>query len=193
MAAMLDDIKKLRPKVDVLVLSLHFGLHFIPAEIADYQIEYTHAAIDAGADLIIGHHAHILKGIEVYKGKVIFYSLGNFGFDLNLPREELEGPRFKVLMRLNPSWTIDPEYPTYPFPADSRMTGMVKCNIINDKIESVHFSPAYVNPKGQPRFVRRDEKENKQTFDYMNWLCQEEGFDTRLTYDGDDFLVSTGS
>ena len=78
---LLTDIRKLRSQVDVLVLSIHWGIHFVPAVLADYQRDVAHAAIDAGADIILGHHTHILKPIEVYKGKVIFYSLANFALD----------------------------------------------------------------------------------------------------------------
>ena len=63
------------------MMSYHWGIHFIPAILADYQKIVAHAAIDAGADIILGHHTHILKPIEVYKGKVIFYSLANFALD----------------------------------------------------------------------------------------------------------------
>ena len=70
----------LRKQVDIVALSIHWGIHFIPAVLADYQREVAHAAIDAGADVILGHHTHILKPIEVYKGKVIFYSLANFAW-----------------------------------------------------------------------------------------------------------------
>ncbi|MGD9044780.1 MAG: CapA family protein [Desulfobacterales bacterium] len=80
--AMVRDIQNLRKAVDVLVVSMHWGVHFVPAVIAGYQYEVGHAAIDAGADIIIGTHAHILKGIEVYKGKAIFFSLCNFCMDL---------------------------------------------------------------------------------------------------------------
>jgi poly-gamma-glutamate synthesis protein (capsule biosynthesis protein) len=45
------------------------------------QAEMAHKLIDAGADVIIGHHPHVIQGIEVYQGKPIFYSLGNFVFD----------------------------------------------------------------------------------------------------------------
>ena len=78
LAAMVEDIKKVRPLVDVLIMSIHWGVHHVPAVIAMYQKEVGHAAIDAGVDIILGHHAHILKAVEVYKGKVIFYSIGNF-------------------------------------------------------------------------------------------------------------------
>src|SRR5918992_2803434 len=76
--ALLADIKKARQAADIVVLSLHWGIHYFRAAIAGYQPAVAHAAIDAGADLILGHHPHMLKGIEVYKAKVIFYSLGNF-------------------------------------------------------------------------------------------------------------------
>ena len=51
--------------------------------LADYQVEVGHALIDAGADVIVGHHPHSLQEVEVYKGKPIFYSLGNFVFHHN--------------------------------------------------------------------------------------------------------------
>ena len=57
---------------DVVVVGYGGGM------LATYQREVSHGAVDAGADLILAHHAHILKVVEVYQGKVIFYSLWNF-------------------------------------------------------------------------------------------------------------------
>ena len=90
------------------------GIHMTPAVIADYQKEYAHRAIEAGADLILQHHSHILKGIEVYSGKAIFYGLGNFALELHfMTKEWAEIPRIKELRRsLNPDW--NPPYPDYP-------------------------------------------------------------------------------
>lgn len=84
-AAMREDVHKTRQVADVVVVSWHWGLS--PAsggvgQIVSYQEEMAHAAIDAGADLVLGHHPHVLQAIEVYKGKPIFYSMGNFAFDL---------------------------------------------------------------------------------------------------------------
>lgn len=78
----IEDIKKLKCEVDFLVLSVHWGLENInrPSIIT---INRAHKFIDAGADAIIGHHPHVLQGIETYKGKFIAYSLGNFIFDMN--------------------------------------------------------------------------------------------------------------
>lgn len=74
------DIRELRNKVDVLIVSLHWGMEYSMAP-AQKQREEAHQIIDWGADLILGHHPHVMQGIEIYKGKVIAYSLGNFVFD----------------------------------------------------------------------------------------------------------------
>src|SRR5262249_885437 len=64
-----EDIKKAKAQADVVVMSIHWGIHHIPAMIPMYEYEVAHAAIDAGVDLILGTGPHLLKGIEVYKGK----------------------------------------------------------------------------------------------------------------------------
>ncbi|MEI9803430.1 MAG: CapA family protein [Pseudolabrys sp.] len=85
--ALVADIKRVRSQVDIVAVSLHWGVHHIKGLIADYQPTVAYAAIDAGADIIIGHHPHILKGIEVYRGKVILYSIGDFARDFNKDRK----------------------------------------------------------------------------------------------------------
>lgn len=81
------DIATLKSQVDVVIVSMHWGIHFQKAKIPMYEREVGKLAIDAGADLILGTHAHILKGIEVYKKKVIFHSLCNFGMDASLAKQ----------------------------------------------------------------------------------------------------------
>jgi poly-gamma-glutamate synthesis protein (capsule biosynthesis protein) len=78
LAAMVEDVGKAKKNADVVVVSLHWGIHYIPRMIADYQPAVARAAFDAGADLILGHHAHTPKAIGVHGGKVCFYSLSNF-------------------------------------------------------------------------------------------------------------------
>jgi poly-gamma-glutamate synthesis protein (capsule biosynthesis protein) len=75
-----EDIKNLRSKVDVIMVTPHWGREYIAAPEPE-QVELAHAAVDAGADLFVGGHAHWPKGIEVYRGKPIFYGTGNFLFD----------------------------------------------------------------------------------------------------------------
>jgi poly-gamma-glutamate synthesis protein (capsule biosynthesis protein) len=72
-----DDIASLRARADIVVASCHWGLH---KEVMTYMREIAHAAIDAGADLVIGHGPHHSLPVEVYKKRTIFYGLGSFSF-----------------------------------------------------------------------------------------------------------------
>ena len=75
-----DTIKEAKQQADFVIVYVHFGYEYTTI-IEDAQRETAYKFIDAGADAIVGHHAHILQGIEEYKGKPIFYSLGNFLFN----------------------------------------------------------------------------------------------------------------
>ncbi len=74
-----EDIPATRSLSDVLIVSFHWSeeLRRIPK---DYQRKLAHKVIDLGADIVLGHHPHVLQGLEVYRGKVIAYSLGNLAF-----------------------------------------------------------------------------------------------------------------
>jgi poly-gamma-glutamate synthesis protein (capsule biosynthesis protein) len=74
-----DSISFYNNKVDFIIVSFHWGeeLTELPKE---YQQNFAHLAIDYGADVILGHHPHVLQGIEIYNNKFIIYSLGNFIF-----------------------------------------------------------------------------------------------------------------
>ena len=77
-----QDVKFLRNRVDIVVVSFHYGkeFSFVPSK---FQRSISHFAIDSGADIILGHHPHVVQPVEIYKGKIIIYSLGNFLFDPN--------------------------------------------------------------------------------------------------------------
>ncbi|WP_420642792.1 CapA family protein [Candidatus Leptofilum sp.] len=80
------DVTAVRPQADLVIVVLHSGYEYIE-EPSPPQTAAARAAIDAGADLVIGHHAHILQGIEFYNGGVIVYGLGNFAFEIDGPPE----------------------------------------------------------------------------------------------------------
>lgn len=80
-----SEIKKAKSECDFLVVTVHWGneFDFFPS---DKQKKLAHEMIDSGADLLLGHHPHVLQGIEQYKDKYIFYSLGNFVFDKQIQK-----------------------------------------------------------------------------------------------------------
>ncbi|WP_428269693.1 CapA family protein [Haliangium sp.] len=74
------DISALAAEVDLVVVQIHGGAEFQPAP-SRSGVDAARAAIDAGADLVIVHHPHVLQGLEWYRGKLIAHSMGNFVFD----------------------------------------------------------------------------------------------------------------
>jgi poly-gamma-glutamate synthesis protein (capsule biosynthesis protein) len=72
-----EELSALRKEADLMIASQHWGLH---QDVLEYMTEIAHAAIDAGADIVIGHGPHFLLPVEVYKGRPIFYGMGNFSF-----------------------------------------------------------------------------------------------------------------
>jgi poly-gamma-glutamate capsule biosynthesis protein CapA/YwtB (metallophosphatase superfamily) len=76
------DINAVRAAVDLVIVILHSGYEYLEPP-SPIQMDLSRAAVDAGADLVIGHHAHILQGIEFYGDGVIVYGLGNFVFEID--------------------------------------------------------------------------------------------------------------
>lgn len=77
---MKHDVAELARRSNVVIVSMHNGIEY-HEQPNESQISFAHAAIDAGAKLVIGHHPHVVQRFESYRGGVIFYSLGNFVFD----------------------------------------------------------------------------------------------------------------
>ncbi len=126
-AALREDIGAAREQADVVVVSWHWGISPYSGgkgELVEYQTKMAHAAIDAGADLVVGHHPHLVQPIEVYKGKAIFYSLANFVHD---------GPSF---------W------------GKKQDTILARCRIRDGKISEVSFVPGRINEQNQPVLLK---------------------------------------
>ena len=86
----IERIKRLKEKSDIVIVNIHFGLEY-QGKANSKQEKLAHAMIDNGADIIIGHHPHVIQNYEIYNGKPIFYSLGNFIFDQYFSSETQEG------------------------------------------------------------------------------------------------------
>ena len=97
---MTEAVKEAKRKVDIVIVSMHAGIEYAEKP-NNSQISFAHAAIDAGADLVIGHHPHVVQTMEKYKGRYIFYSLGNFVFDQPQSEETKEGLTIKIYFAKN--------------------------------------------------------------------------------------------
>ena len=159
--AMIQDIERTRPNVDVLVASFHWGASQ-SRTLTLSQKATAHAAIDAGADLVIGRHPHILQGIEVYKGKAIFYALGNF-----------------VLDHAHPMFL-----PTV------RESILVRCVIQEKAIRRLSFCPVFLGDDGRPEILTEKDGRSKTIFETLRILSQK--LNTSIQYSGNEGLIGIG-
>lgn len=185
------DIRHARAQGGIVILSCHWGVHFVPAVIADYQRELAHAAIDAGADLVLGHHPHILKGIEVYRGRVIFYSLGNFAIEqpTAFRQDVLQTASFREIVVLNPRWRPDHKF---VLPPEMRRTLLVRCTTSAAGIREVAFLPAYINEDAEPEVLAPGDARFDEILAYVRELSRDQGFATRFTPAGERVVVTAG-
>ena len=91
-------IKKAKEEAELIIVSMHYGQEY-QLQPTKEQKDFSHLAIDLGADLVIGHHPHVVQPIEQYKRGYIAYSLGNFVFDQNFSKETMEGLLLEVLIK----------------------------------------------------------------------------------------------
>lgn len=148
-----DDIVSVRLDADVVIVALHKGIVHTPAELAPYERSLAVAALAAGADIVVGHHAHILRGIELSDGRPIFHGLGNGcvvtralapGQDHPLRAAWVE--RRRELFGFEP----DPRYPLAPFhpQAVHGVLGVVFAGAAGSL--STGVVPVHVEPPGRP-------------------------------------------
>lgn len=91
-------IKNAKIKSDILIVSMHFGDEYKLIH-NKRQETLAHLAIDNGADMVIGHHPHVIEDIEIYKEKTIVYSLGNFIFDQYFSKDTMRGMLFSATFK----------------------------------------------------------------------------------------------
>jgi hypothetical protein len=181
-----DDIAVLRHSVDIVMVAFHWGVIWVPRVIADYQVEVAHACIDAGVDLVMGHHPHLPKAIEVYKGKAIFYSLSNFCMTKPFPSEAWSEPPW-MHGALRNHTDQDPDYSLLPYGKDAKRSLMAKAILTKDGIKSVSFLPMMIDQQYRPEVLHHGDLRFHDMVHYMEWAS--EGFAHRFTIDGDEVVI----
>ena len=179
----------------LILASFHMGrMH--SEELQQYQIEIAHAAVDAGAEMVFAHHPHTLLGIEMYRGKPIFYSVGHFvfatdaflqqGTDLAEQRRFLpnhwQGVNTEALIK--PREPITDTIPYYVGDQASRNTLIAKGVFDEGGLVRASFIPCFIDGAGHPVPVRRGEK-GDEVLAHIRALCQLEQLDTEFIWSGD--------
>jgi len=183
----LDDVAALRKRVDIVIPVFHWGVIWVPRVIADYQVTVAHACIDAGADLVMGHHAHVPKAIEIYKGKAIFYSLSNFCMTKPFPSPKWQEEPWKHGALRNHA-DQDPDMPLLPYGRDARRSLLAKAIFTRSGVKQVSFLPMMIDKLYRPEVLRQGDPRFDDMVRYMNWAS--EGFDHQFAVEGDEVVVT---
>lgn len=186
--AMQADIEGARRAADIVIVSLHKGLVHQPAKLAMYERPVARAAIDAGADIVFGHHAHILKGVEVWRGKPIFHGLGNFVTvtrALNIEGNDSPARRAWAIKRREVfGFEPLPDYPLYPFHPEARNAMIAVCDVDAAGRVSPGFVPCWMQPSAAPQPLNRDAK-GEEVARYVEDISRRAGLTTQFAWDGE--------
>jgi len=182
-AMMVEDIQAAREKADAVILWVHWGIHFIPKVIATYQPAIMKAAIDAGVDAVFGHHAHVPKAIEVYKGKPCFYSLSNFIMSAPEATPQRQAHFFEQY-----GVELDMEYPRLPYGPGAKRSMIAKAVIGTNGVQQTSFLPTLIDPQLRPEVLHNGDARFDDAVQYMEWAS--EGFNHKFTVHGDEVVVS---
>jgi len=184
-------IEQLAREVDVVVVALHKGIVHTPALLAGYERPVARAAVEAGAHIVVGHHSHILRGIELWRGRPIFHGLGNFVTvtrALNLDNPHPARARWAEERRKRFGFTPDPLYVNYPFHPEAKHAIIADCRVGTRGHVDAGYLPCWILPSGQPEPCGRDAR-GQAVFDYVAEISQRAGFATEFAWQGDRVLV----
>lgn len=184
-------IEQLAREVEIVVVALHKGIVHTPAALAGYERPVARAAIEAGAHIVVGHHAHILRGIELWRGRPIFHGLGNFVTvtrALNLDNPHPARARWAEERRKRFGFTPDPAYVSYPFHPEAKHAIIADCRVNARGEVDAGYLPCWILPTGQPEPCGNDPR-GQAVFDYMERISKHAGFNTRFAWQGDRVLV----
>jgi Bacterial capsule synthesis protein PGA_cap len=151
--AMQTDIEQLAARTECVVVSIHKGMGFVHAQLAEYERPLARLAVDAGADVVIGHHAHILRGVEVYKDRPIFHGINHFVTAYTDETDPLSDRARRPRPRRAPSldfFSPDRDVEHFPFPRDSRHTMIARVRVNERGVCQAGFVPCYINERAQP-------------------------------------------
>jgi poly-gamma-glutamate synthesis protein (capsule biosynthesis protein) len=176
LAAMRRDIEALRDLHDFLIVALHKGIVHTPATLAPYERAVAHAAVEAGADVVVSHHAHLIRGMEFHRGKPIFHGLGN-GCVVTRALSPVQDNRARAAWALKRrqlfGFEPDPAYWLAPFhpEAVNAMLGHLRWH--DDGRVEAGFIPVHVEPPGRP--VLADGPRSRAIAEYLQDITRRAG------------------
>lgn len=176
LAAFTDRIAEAKRQADHVLACIHAGVHFT-YDLAMYQPDIAYAAVDAGADAVVGTHPHNLQAIDVYEGKPIFYSLGNIVFDQ--PENHAAQSVTKGYLQY---YGMDPKSgaENYPHPRHTRDSVLVHLELEGSR-SSFEAQPVRIDGDANPVPVASSNEEAGRIVRLLKTLSSEIGIELEYT------------
>lgn len=129
-----------------------------------------------------------MKGIEIYRGKPIFYSLGNFAIEQpHIWDPAITGAdTFRHLVSLNPSWSMES---VYMLPEETRLTGLAQLRFAGDEVQA-RFLPAWIDDASVPHMLTADDARFEAVRAYLEEATRMAGLATRLVTEGNEVTLT---
>ena len=192
---MADDILAAKKAADHVIVYFHSGSPG-KALLNQYELDLTHYAVDMGAAAVLCCHTHAIASMEIYRGKPIYYGLGNFvtvtgAMDPDAPNARQRRTNFYGWPGIQPWWDFDVfkmlgpgDVPNYPFAEYSRNTMIAKLEFSKEGLISAGFIPCWINDAAQPTPVTRDGK-GREVVEYIADWEKKAGFDLTFAWNGE--------
>jgi poly-gamma-glutamate capsule biosynthesis protein CapA/YwtB (metallophosphatase superfamily) len=184
------DVVAARRAARLVIVALHKGIVHTPARLAPYERPLAQAAIEAGADIVIGHHAHIIRGIEFHHGRPVYHGLGNGCVVTRaLDPDQTHAARadWARERRRRFGFEPDPAYTLAPFHPEAvnamlarvlwHADGSLECGVI----------PLQVEPPGRP--VLADQRRRREIEEYLLAITDAAGLPPRRLLQRSDMTV----
>jgi poly-gamma-glutamate synthesis protein (capsule biosynthesis protein) len=172
-----EAIAAAREKADFLVVACHWGYSSWVEVLQDYELRLAREAVGSGADAVVCHHHHSLRGVELHEGKPIYYGLGALvhhfsSFHLSGADRAARAARFGE----RSAWVDGEELPLFPFRADARKTGIATLHLSGDGTIEAGFVPALILADGSTEPLRSDDARAAEVAEYMERITAQSGF-----------------
>jgi poly-gamma-glutamate capsule biosynthesis protein CapA/YwtB (metallophosphatase superfamily) len=182
--ALAEDLEHAGRSSDCVVASFHWGDFQQPYTLTDHERRTAHFAIDHGADIVVGHHHHILRGVEWYRDRPIFYGLGHFVLDLRDPPwpDWYEAARVQLGEADSYELYDRPGWPLLPMHPDARLT-MLGWVDLDDAARPIAagFLPCTLAPDGRVQAHDARSPEGEKVRAYVERCCQTEHLPVTLS------------
>ena len=190
-AGLKKDMELARARSDVLIMSFHWGDFLRAYHLTEHELKLARLCIDEGAAMVVGHHHHVLRGMEWYRGKPIFYGLGHFVFDVRLELSDEAKAMFAAMPPETLGYQIGPRegWPLLPLHPESRMTVLAWARVEGKAVVDIGVLPCRLRPDGRVHPVAPGSDEGREVLAYLERCNTTQGLNGRLEAEGAPVLA----